>query len=444
MEHDSTQKLFGRGFLSLIWTQFFGAVNDNILKGVLVFMLVDGVWQGQLGMGGQGYANFIFTLPFILFSGYAGRLADRHSKRDVALLVKIIEIPIALIGMMGFWTRNLWITLLALAAISSQSAFFGPAKYGMIPELVGTRELSRANGTINMMTNLAVILGTLIAGLISDLYSPLPAGDAADAPGKLWLPGAAMLVVAAAGLISVMFLPRLKPGDKAVPYEWNPVGTYVRALRELEGTPLFTVMFAWAFFYFLAGLTLLVLPEYTMVLDKYDVSRSEVSILLAVLGVAIGFGCALAGLLSGHAIRPRLVPMGGVLLAVFFFLLGTLPPALPDLPNHWRILASTTSLLILGAGFSAGFYIVPLQALLQHLAPRHELGRFLGTANGLSFGFLLLSSLLYPMIRPLFDAVDGSQHPNKMFLVASALMIAGVIFFVWRAKRRGFSFAKIG
>ena len=144
-------KLLKRGYISLICTQFFGAANDNLLKGVLTFMVIDGVWRGKLGDGGQGLVGLLFTLPFILLSGYAGQFADRNSKRYVSVLVKVIEIPIAAIALLGFWTGNLWITLGALIALSCQSAFFGPAKYGMIPELVDEGDLSRANGFINMM-----------------------------------------------------------------------------------------------------------------------------------------------------------------------------------------------------------------------------------------------------------------------------------------------------
>ncbi len=438
--------IFKRGFIALILTQFFGAANDNILKGVLIFMIIDGNWQGRLGAGGQGVAAALFTLPFILLSGYAGRFADRNSKSFVTVLVKIIEIPIALIALLGFCIEDLWITLGALIALACQSAFFGPAKYGMIPELVETRDLSRANGAINMMTNIAVIMGTLAAGQIFDMYNPSPKGNAPGVDPVLWLPGIAMVLVAIAGLIASLFLPRLKPGDKNVKYELNPFGTYWSAMKAMAGTPLLIVMFAWAYFYFLAGLALLAIPEYTIVLKALGYGENlagEVSVLLGVMGVAVGLGCGVAGWMSGHAIRPRMIPFGALGLATFFMLLGLVPPSLPDLPPYWRILASSISLFIFGAGVSAGFYIIPLQSLLQRLTPDHELGRFLGTANGLSFGFLLLSSLLYLAMRPAFTTAGGVEHPEKIFLVAAVLMIVGVCFFMWRIKARGFSFDKV-
>ncbi|MGM0488228.1 MAG: MFS transporter [Planctomycetota bacterium] len=432
-----------RGFLSLIVTQFFGAANDNILKGVLIYMVIDGAWAGRLGAGGQGVVGVCFTVPFILLSGYAGQFSDRNSKRFVSVLVKVAEIPIAALALIGFWTESLWTTLAALVALTCQSAYFGPAKYGMIPELVESRDLSRANGTINMMTNLAVIIGMLAAGKIADLYCPHPDPSSVTSRGVLWLPGAVLLVVAIAGLLAILFMPPLHPGDPTLRRERNPFATYIASMKEMAGKPLLMVMFAWGYFYFLANLALLTIPEYTIVLEAYNVSRAEVSVLLGVMGIAIGVGSALAGFISGHTIRPLLIPIGAAGLTVFFVLLGTVPPTLPDLQPMWRILASSISLFVFGAGVFAGFYIIPLQALLQRLSPDEERGRLLGTANGLSFAFLTLSSIVYRVIRPAFSTSEGKDHPEKIFLISGALMVTGASFFLWRMKRRGFSFKKV-
>ncbi len=409
--------LLRRGFLSLIVTQFLGAANDNILKIVLTYMVVDGAWRGRLGSGGQGIVGLCFTLPFIVFSGYAGQFADRNSKRTVAVLVKIAEIPIAAIALLGFLAGNLWVTLAAMVALSSQAAYFGPAKYGMIPELVDPTELSRANGTINMMTNIAVIVGTLAGGWIADAYDPQtnPSANVGAAP-LLWLPGVAMLLVAFAGLVSVLFLTPLSPGDRYLRYDLNPVGTYVKALVEMSRTPLLMVALAWGYFYLLAGIGLLIIPEYTTLLG---VSRAEASRLMGVLGVAIGAGSVAAGFISGRRIEPRLIPIGAVGMTVFFALLGIVPPTFANVA--W---------FLLGAGFFAGFYIIPFQALLQQLSPQAERGRFLGTANAISFGFLSLASAFYWVIRKPFGS-----HPQEIFLVCAALMLGGAALFLLRLRR---------
>ncbi|MGB2987078.1 MAG: MFS transporter [Phycisphaerae bacterium] len=408
--------LLGRGFLSLLTTQFFGAANDNILKGVIVFMVIDGVWKGQLGEGGQGIVGLCFSLPFIVLSGYAGQFADRHSKRDVSVMVKLIEIPITVVALIGFSMGNLWITLASLVALTSQSAFFGPAKYGMIPEIVDEGELSRANGTINMMTNVAAIVGTLAAGVISDRYSPNAHLGGAVVEPLRWLPGSVLLAVAVAGLASVLFLTRLEPGDRALKYDLNPLSTYAISLRKMAKSHLLMVALAWGYFYLLAGLALLIVPEYSVILST---SHASTSGLLGVLAVAIGSGSLAAGLISGHQIRPRLIPLGAFGMTVFFVLLGVLPPTF-----------TSVALLILGAGFSAGFYIVPLQALLQKLSPDDERGRFLGTANSISFGFLTVASLLFWGMRRGFETFN--ENPQRIFLVCAGLMVTGSVFFLCR------------
>ncbi|TWU57268.1 MFS transporter [Rubripirellula reticaptiva] len=419
-----SSKILQRGFLSLLTAQFFGAMNDNVLKGILTFMVIDGAWAGQLGAGGQGIVGICFTIPFILLSGYGGQLADRFSKRDVTLWVKIAEIPIAIIAAVGFFTGNLWVTLLSLIALTCQSSFFGPAKYGMIPELVDDGDLSRANGTINMMTNVAVIVGTLVAGAVSDRYSPQ-----AGAAGIAWLPGAALTLIAVGGWIAAIFMPRLPVGDRKLKWDWNPVSTYVMTVREMAESRLLMVMMAWGYFYLLAGLALFIVPEYTVVLG---INRAEASALMGVLGVAIGVGCAVAGLISGHKIQPRLIPIGAGGLIVFFTLLGAVPTSKMPGASMLDVATSMTSFLIFGAGFFSGFYIVPLQALLQYLSPDDERGRFLGTANAVSFTFMTVAALLYWAIRPGFG-----DRPQHIFYICAILMAVGAAFFLWRLRGTG-------
>jgi acyl-[acyl-carrier-protein]-phospholipid O-acyltransferase/long-chain-fatty-acid--[acyl-carrier-protein] ligase len=411
--------------VGLLFAQFFGAMNDNVLKGVLTFMVIDGPWQDRLGSGSQGIVGLCFTIPFLLLSGFAGQVADRYSKRMVTYWVKVAEIPIVLVAGLGFYFGNLWVTLGALTVMAVQSAFFGPAKYGMIKELVGEAELSRANGTINMLTNIAVILGTVVSGLTSDRYSPQ---DTAIA-GSLWLPCIVMTGLAVLGLVTALLLEGLPPGDRNLRYNWNPLEVYITTMREMAKSRLLMVMMAWGYFFLLAGIALLVVPEYTKVLN---INRTDASILLGVMGIAIGLGCAAAGWISGHRIEPRLIPFGAFGLILFFFLLGVIPPSLADAPGPMAVALSNVSLLILGAGFASGFYIVPLQSLLQKLSPDDGRGRFLGTANAVSFAFFALASIVFWVIRESFDA-----HPQQIFLLSSAMMAVGAAYFLWKLRGTG-------
>ncbi len=401
--------LFNQGFLSLLSTQFLGAANDNILKQVLVFMVATGIWSGSLaegglGEGGQSLPALCLTIPFILFSGMAGQLADRFSKRLVMVVVKIAEVPIALLALVGLLAQNLWITLGALLLLATQSAMFGPSKYGVVPEIVGEDRLSQANGLLNMLTNIAVIIGSLLAGPLSTAYDPDPATGAEPI---LWAPGAVLVAVALAGVLSVLVMPPLEAANPTLKLKFDLVGTYLQSFRDMSST-LLSVAIAWAGFYMVGMMSLLILPEYEKILA---IGYTKTSLLIGLLGVCIAISSVAAGFLSGRGIRPQLIPFGASGMAVCFVLLGTLQPTVTNV-----------AALVALAGLSAGFYIIPLQALLQKLSPGGERGRFLGTANAMSFTASSLGAGLYWLLSgPLQLA------PNRVFLACAGLAIAGTV-----------------
>jgi acyl-[acyl-carrier-protein]-phospholipid O-acyltransferase/long-chain-fatty-acid--[acyl-carrier-protein] ligase len=404
--------LLKRGFLTLTAAQFFGAANDNLLKIVLSFgVAAGGVWASSLGDGGIAYIGLCFTVPFILLSGYAGQLADRISKQRISYWVKVVEIGIALVALLGFWQGNLWIAMGAMVLLAIQSAFFGPAKYGLIPELVEKGDLSRANGMINMSTNIAVIAGTLAGGPVYDAYQGVKTGVPIP-----WIPGLVLVGVAIFGWVAISFMPRLKAMDPDLKFDWNPFGVYLVAIKQMSRGPLLTVACAWSSFYMIGMLALTILPEYR---DLLEVDATKASLLLGVLGLSIGLGSVLAGLLSGHSIKPGLIPVGAIGMTVFFAALGFAP-------MKYGLVAT----FIAGAGVFAGFYIIPLQALLQSLSPDEERGRFLGTANAMSFVASTLGSLIYLFARRVFDL-----EPNRVFLICAALACFGTGTLIWRMRK---------
>ncbi len=414
------------GFVSLLVTQFFGAANDNLLKQVLAFMvIVGGVWENKLGEGGQGWVSLCLTVPFILFSGYAGQLADRVSKSRIVRWMKIIEIPIAIVAGIGFATGNLHITLIALVGLALQSTFFGPAKYGMIPELMAEKDLSRANGYINMFTNIAIIGGIVLAGFVSDVFWPeVDPVTNVQPDGFKMLPLIAMVVIAICGLMATLKLPALKAQDEDLKFDWNPVGTYWESVREMAKTPLLVIACGWAFFYLLGMMGLLALVEYK---DLLGVTAFKASILNAILAVAIGIGSVVAGIISGDQIRPILVRFGAFGLTLFFLLLGTITAN--TIGGNADVYYWVVAAMLTGLGISAGFYIIPLQALLQDLSPSESRGRFLGTTNAISFVFTSAAGLMYIVLRDMLHV-----EPNRVFLVCAGLSVFGIVFTLLKLK----------
>jgi acyl-[acyl-carrier-protein]-phospholipid O-acyltransferase/long-chain-fatty-acid--[acyl-carrier-protein] ligase len=392
-----------------------GAANDNILKQVLTFMVATGIWSGSFDEGGlpggQTVVALCLTIPFIFVSGFGGQVADRFSKRRVMLWVKLAEIPIALTATVGFMTRNLWLTLFALVLLAIQSSFFGPAKYGVIPELIKEKHLSMANGLINMFTNLAVILGSMAAGPVADLYHP----DEGASP-VLWAPGALLLVVALLGLVSVIPMPKVAATNAKLKFELNPFRLYFRTIREMAKSPLLVVALAWSGFYMIGMMALLIIPEYQEILD---ISYTQSSNLLGFLGVAIAAGSVTTGVISGATIRPWLIPLGAIGMTLSFLMLGTLTPSYMNV-----------SIFIFSAGFSAGFYIVPLQALMQRLASDEKRGQILGTANALSFVFTSIGSVIFWLAKS-----PMGMAPNRIHLICGTLAFIGTVVGVIQIKR---------
>lgn len=415
-----SNRLFSKGFCAFLLTQLFGAVNDSVLKQVIILAVASGgIWANQLGDGGQAYVALCLTIPFILLSGIAGQVADRISKSRITIFAKLAEVGIAAVALGAFLAGNLWACLGSLVLLATQSAFFGPAKYGMIPELVKDKHLSQANGSINMFTNLAVIGGTLVAGKVYSSYvSGFPGDDASSIvkPAMLWVPGVVFVVIAIIGLFPALFIPKLKSFDQSLPIDFNPFRPYMQALKEMSKSSLLLVALAWSFFYLIGMMALLVLPDFSGLLE---ISPEKNNNLLGVLGITIGLGSVVAGLISGKHIEPRLIPVGAVGMTIFFILLGVVPL------SFWAVAA-----LLGGAGFFAGFYIVPLQSLLQHLSPDGERGRFLGTANALSFVFSSIGAILIRLFRK-----DLGMPANQVFLAIGGLALVGTGVLLWRIRK---------
>ena len=402
----------GSGFYFLNVTQFLGAFNDNILKQVLMFGLaLGGVWAGVLGEGGQAWASICLAVPFVLFSGFAGQFSDKYSKRRISIMAKWSEIPIALLAMIGLWLTNLPLVLFALFAIALQSTFFSPSKFGILPEIIPNEKLSRANGTINMFTWFAIILGCALGGWIYDHYAP---SDGA-AP-MLWLPGVVILIVGISGTITshgISVVPRQNP-DLKISY-WLVDG-YYKTWRHFRGTTAMSALIAYSFFYMIiVGIAAMIMPDYK---DILGISATATSMLFVILAVFMGVGDYVAGVVSGHRIRPELVTYGNLLTAAAFLALGFAPA-------NFLLVAV---LLGLG-GFMCGFVLVPLQTMIQYFSGDEQRGQVLGFWNCLVFSGVIVGNLFFFSLRNYLDV-----SPEHVWIVCSVLTIVFQVLYslLWR------------
>src|SRR5262252_4507891 len=172
------------GLQPFLWTQFLGAFNDNLFK-IVVSMLAVHVVAADKAGAEVSIVSAIFILPFLLFSGYAGQLADIYSKRTVLVVSKSLEIAAATLGLIAFAFGHLQLTYAVLFLIALQATFFSPAKYGILPEMLPERDLSRANGVLEMSTFVAIVVGTAVGGYLFDVWH-----------ARLWIIGVMVLAIA--------------------------------------------------------------------------------------------------------------------------------------------------------------------------------------------------------------------------------------------------------
>src|SRR5262249_29269357 len=188
-----------RGLQPFLWSQFLGAFNDNLFKIVISLVAVHAA--AHAGSGRElSLVGAVFILPFLLFSGYAGQLADVHSKRQVLIVTKSLEIGTTALGLLAFAAGRLELTYAVLFLLAVQATFFSPAKYGILPEILPDRDLSRANGVLEMSTFVAIVAGTALGGYLFEAWR-----------GHLWLIGVLVVGVAVAGTAASFGLPPVPP-----------------------------------------------------------------------------------------------------------------------------------------------------------------------------------------------------------------------------------------
>jgi len=425
--HRTPDRLANRNFVGLCLTQFFGAVNDNALKGVILGIVALGMpWEHVLGTGGTGWVSVMLTAPFVLLLGYAGQLADRNRKDRMIIATRIAEIFIGALVLAGFWMDEPWVVLIGFILLASESAFFSPAKYGSIVEVVGKRHVNTANGVMSLTTNVAIIAGLAIAGPLREWSMAWTPGRtlAGLSLGPYTLVGGAILLFAAFGLGTSLLMRGLVPINPDLRWDWNPLGTYLRSIRMVRRTVVWDAIVVWSTFWGAAALVLAIIPEYQ---DPMMLTPTWFSILLAAFGVGIGPGSVTAGLVSGPRIRGGLVVVGGLGCGAIFMLLGMLTPQ--DFGTgaigYWML----WSLLFIAA-FFAGLFLIPLTTIQMLWSPSTGRARVLCTANAMCFLMMTLTGGAFAVLR---DA--RLIEPYHAFLGAGSLLV-GAAMWAWIGRGR--------
>ncbi|MGM7280282.1 MFS transporter [Pseudomonas guariconensis] len=414
MSHPSQFTLLGkRRFLPFFITQSLGAFNDNLFKQSLILAILY-----KLSLEGDrsiwvNLCALLFILPFFLFSALAGQFGEKFAKDALIRAIKLAEIVIMAIGATGFVTGHLHLMLLALFAMGTHSALFGPVKYSILPQALREEELVGGNGLVEMGTFLAILAGTIGAGVMmsSGSYAAVVAGGVV---------GTAVL-----GYLTSRWIPRAAAAAPQMKLDWNIFKQSWATLRlGLGQTPAVSrsiVGNSW--FWFVGAIYLTQIPAYAK--DWLHGDETVVTLVLTLFSVGIALGSLLCERLSGRKVEIGLVPFGSFGLTLFGLLWwwhsGDVPAG--EVPHDWLALLGMGQawwilLSIVGLGVFGGFYIVPLYALIQARTPEDQRARVIAANNILNALFMVVSAIITIVLL----SVAKLSIP-QLFLVVSLLNV---------------------
>ena len=376
-----------RRFAPFFATQALGAFNDNAFRQAMIVLVAFHLGLGDAEVG--FYSNIapaLFILPFFLFSASAGQLAEKYEKTRLIRYVKLFEIAAMALAAYGFHAKNVPLLLGVLFLMGLHSTMFGPIKYAILPQALKREELVGGNGLVEMGTSLAILFGMIAGGSLMALEGHGPTA-------------ASMLVIATAviGWLACRAIPPAPATAPELRFNWNPFTETWRVLGfVVRDRTVFNSVLGISWFWFFGGVFTAQLPNYTKLFLGGD--ESVAILVLALFSVGVGIGSLLCERLSGHKVEIGLVPLGSIGLSVFgidlYFAQSGLATAsgidawgFLAAPGHWRIVFDMTLL-----GVFAGFYIVPLFALVQNRTPSHELSRVIAGNNIINALFMVVAA----------------------------------------------------
>jgi len=409
-----------RRFAPFFTTQFLGAFNDNIFRNGLIILIT---FQGVkvLGMNASQVANVagaLFILPFFLFSAPAGQLADKYEKSQLIRIIKLLEIGLMTLAALAFINNSFVALLFVLFLTGCQSTLFGPVKYAYLPQQLATAELIGGNALVEFGTYTAILLGLIVGGISV-------AGDG----GNQFAISACLIGVAVIGYLASRRIPVTKAADPALTVGWNiwtETWRIVGFAREKKSVFLSILGISW--FWFFGSVITLQIPAYT--LDILNGSEQITTVLLAAFAVGVGIGSLLCERMSGRRIELGLVPFGSFGMSVFAVDLYFAQPSMHVIPvsaisdflmrpGSWRVLVDMAML-----GAFAGFYSVPLFAMMQQRADRQHLSRIIAANNILNAIFMVAATLL-----ALATLNAGLSIPQLFILLAGLNAVVAIYIY---------------
>jgi Major Facilitator Superfamily len=409
-----------RRFLPLFVTQLLGAFNDNLFKNAMVLFVVYGVYNDEKAEAlFSAVATAVFIIPFFLMSALAGQLADTRDKAAIIRIVKFCEILIMLVGglglllaWLGFGINLIAIPLmmLALFAMGIHSTFFGPIKYAILPQHLEQDEVLGGTGLVEAGTYIAILLGTILAGVIEVEWAAL-----------------GVVVVAVIGYFTGRQVPPAPPEHEETGIDWHIIRSSINLVKStMHIRKLYLAIASISFFWTIGAVLFIQFPP--LAKNVLGADKEVASLFLAIFSIGIAIGSvAINRLLKGQVsarYAPASVIVMGLFVVAFFFVC-----------RNWHVIgagelyniagfvkhpdAIPLLLSLLGIAVSGGMFVVPLYAFLTTTVPKDQTARTVAANNIVNSGAMVIGSLI-----ALGLSAAGVSIVNQLLLGAAMCLIS--------------------
>jgi MFS family permease len=404
--------LRSRRFLPLFSTQFLGAFNDSLFKQAVVLFVTYQLYSNpKKEFQFSAIAQALFILPFFLLSALSGQLADDHDKARLIRIIKLAEIGIMIVGGAGIMLANIPLMLAAVFAMGVHSTFFGPIKYAILPQHLRRDEVLGGTGLVEAGTYLAILGGTILAGVLS-ATPPIAA--------------ACTIGLAMVGYLSGRQVPPAPPAAERIPFNWHIIHASIELVRAtLHIRRLFLAILAISFFWTIGAVLIIIFPP--LVKNVLGANEQVASLFIGIFSVGIAIGSVLINRLLKSEVSARFAPASVIAMGVFVLLLHFVAlgwskhgPELTTLSNFLaNPMAGLMILALIGVAITGGMFVVPLYAFLTTTVPKTETARTVAANNIVNSGAMVVGALVAYAL-----SMSGVGPTGQLLLVAAMCIVS--------------------
>ena len=404
--------LRARRFVPLFATQFLGAFNDSLFKQAVVLFVTYQLFSNpHKEFQFSAIAQALFILPFFLFSALSGQLADDHDKAKLIRIIKLAEIGIMILGGAGIMLANIPLMLAAVGLMGVHSTFFGPIKYAILPQHLRHDEVLGGTGLVEAGTYLAILGGTILAGVLA----PIPQVAAATT-----------IAIAVLGFLAGSQVPPAPPAAERIPFNWHIIHASIELVRAtLHIRRLFLAILSISFFWTIGAVLIIIFPP--LVKNVLGADEQVASLFIAIFSIGIAIGSVAINRLLKSEVSARFAPASVIAMGVFVLLLhfvalawGKNDPGLTTLGNFvLHPMAALMIVALLGVAITGGMFVVPLYAFLTTTVPKTETARTVAANNIVNSGAMVIGALLAYALSSL-----GIGSVGQLLLVAAMCLVA--------------------